>query len=342
LLRGVLDTAVGNGNHRLVSASATNLVNLLRDSGRLSEALEVVNKKAEHTRRSGLGAWTELADQAQRLQILAFMGEHEQVLAQTGQLRDQMARLPARPAANEPANSWNVREGILGTGYYSGLTTGRWQLCLDLNAEVAASMRERDAGPYELTKIRCNDAAPLIRLGRLAEAGRLLRECQQVFEEHRDIPALATVLSVRASLEAALGHRDAAADLERTALRLSYARPDPRDIAVSHRHLASYLDARDRAGRRAHRLAAALIWRLTGMTHDLARTVRVLSAELRDDPVDAALPATFAEVIEVADRTEGVRLGDLLDALEPDRRILEQAMPEILHDAATTDDQNIA
>jgi hypothetical protein len=47
-------------------------------------------------------------------------------------------------------------------------------------------------------------------------------------------------------------------------------------------------------------------------------------------------------VIEVVERTEGVHLGVLLDALEPDRRILEQAMPEILHDAATTDDQNIA
>jgi hypothetical protein len=39
----------------------------------------------------------------------------------------------------------------------------------------------------------------------------------------------------------------------------------------------------------------------------------------------------------VAERTEGVRLGDLLDVLEPDRRITEQTLAEILHNAATAD-----
>jgi len=178
----------------------------------------------------------------------------------------------------------------------------------------------------------------MLRLGRLDEAGRLLRDCQRVFEEHRDIPMLATVLGTRASLEAALGHRDAAADLARTALRLSYARPGPRDIAVSHHNLATYLGAGDRAGRRAHRLAAALLRQLTGMTHELARAVRALAAELRDDPADAALPATVTDVIEVTERTEGVHLGDLLDTLEPDRRIVEQAMAEIFRDAAAMGD----
>jgi hypothetical protein len=32
-----------------------------------------------------------------RPQMLSFMGEQERVLAQTGQLREEMARLPARP-----------------------------------------------------------------------------------------------------------------------------------------------------------------------------------------------------------------------------------------------------
>jgi hypothetical protein len=161
-----------------------------------------------------------------------------------------------------------------------------------------------------------------------------------VFEEHRDIPALATVLSARADLEAALGLRDAAADLERTALRLRYPHPDPRDIAASHHNLANYLGAGDRAGRRAHRLAAALIWQLTGMTHNLARTVQELAAELRDDPADAALPATAAGVIEVAERIEGVHLGDLLDALPPDRRAVGEVLAEILRDAAAIEDQD--
>jgi hypothetical protein len=342
LLRGALATAARNGDYRLASVSAGDLANLLRDGGRLREALDVLAVKAGYTRRAGLGPWTQLAYQGQRLQILALMGEHDQVLAQTGQLREQMARQPARPGADDPTSPWNVRELILNTGYGSALATGRWQLCLDLNAEITASKRERGAGAHQRTRTRFNDAGPLIELGRLDEAGRLLRECQRVFEEHRDIPRLARVLGTRADLEAALGHRDASADLERTALRLSYASPDPRGIAVSHHNLAIYLGAGDLAGRRAHRLAAALLRQLTGMTHDLARTVRALAAELRDDPADAGLPATVPAVIEVAERTEGVHLGDLLDALEPDCRIVEQALAEILREAATTDGQDIA
>jgi tetratricopeptide (TPR) repeat protein len=331
LLRGALDTAAGNGDYRLASATAAKLANMLLASGRLREALDMLTVQVDYTRRAGLGPWTQLGDQAQRLQIVSDLGEHEHVLAQTGQLREQMARLPARPAVDDPSIPWNVRELILNTGHTSAIATGQWQLCLELNAEIAASERERGAGAHERTCTRFNDTGPLIELGRLDEAGQLLRHCQRVFEEHRDIPRLATVLSTRASLEAALGHRDAAADLERTALRLRYAHPDPRGIAIGHHNLASYLGAGDRAGRRAHRLAAALIRKLTGMTH-----------ELSDDPADTALPATVAAVIEVAQRTEGVHLGVLLDALEPDRRIVEQDMAEILHDAATTDGQDIA
>jgi tetratricopeptide (TPR) repeat protein len=342
LLRGALETAAGNGDYRAASVCAGSLANLLRDSGRLREALDVLTVQADYTRRAGLGPWSQLVGEAMRLQIMSFMSEHEQVLARSEQLREQMAGLPARPGADDQAIPWNVRELILNTGHGSALATERWQLCLDLGAEIAASERERGAGAHERTGTRFNDAGPLIGLGRLAEAGRLLRDCQRVFEEHRDIPALAMVLSARADLEDELGHQEAAADLAQTALRLRYARPDPREIAVSHHNLAIYLGAGDRAGRRAHRLAAALLWKLTGMTHNLAVAVQALAAELRDDPAEAGLPATVAEVIEVAERTEGVHLGDLLDLLEPDRRIVEQAMTQILHNAATTDDQDIA
>jgi len=189
---------------------------------------------------------------------------------------------------------------------------------------------------HEVTSFRFNDADPLIRLGRLGEADRLLRECQQVFEDHRDVTRLARVLSTRATLEDALGHREAAADFERTALRLRYARPEPRDIAISHHNLATHLwraDA-DRGEQRAHRLAAALICQLTGMAHDLAGTQRALAAEMREDGGAGALPAAVAEVVRVAEQTDGVRLGELIAALEPDPRVVEDALAQILRAAA--------
>jgi tetratricopeptide (TPR) repeat protein len=338
LLRDALRAAVGSDDYRLASAAAGELVNLLGDAARLGEALDLAGQKAGYTRQAGLGPWTQLADRGRRLQILGWMGEHEQVLAETGVLRDQMGELPARPAGNETARPWNVREVILGIGRSSALALGRWQQCLDLNAEITASKRQRGAGIHEITRTRYNDAGPLIRLGRLEEAGLLLRECQQVFEDHADTTMLARVLSSRAHLEDKLGHRDAAVDLGRIAIRLCYGRPEPRDIAISHHNLANHLARAggDLAGQRAHRLAAALIQQLTGMTHDLARTRRALATELRQDSAGGTgqLPATPAEVIRVAEETDGVRLGELISALGPDPAAVEAALAQILRDAA--------
>jgi hypothetical protein len=62
--------------------------------------------------------------------------------------------------------------------------------------------------------------------------------------------------------------------------------------------------------------------------------MQALARELTEDAGAAGLPGTVAEVIAVAEQTEGVRLGALLDALEPDRQVVEQILAEILRDAA--------
>jgi hypothetical protein len=46
------------------------------------------------------------------------------------------------------------------------------------------------------------------------------------------------------------------------------------------------------------------------------------------------LPVTVAQVIETAELTEGVRLGALLAALQPDPQAVEAALAEILRAAA--------
>ncbi|HXL93924.1 MAG TPA: hypothetical protein VN969_33740 [Streptosporangiaceae bacterium] len=140
-------------------------MNLLRKAGRLGEALAVAGQKASDRERAELGPWTQLLDQGQRLQILAERGEHERVRAETGTLQDQMRQLPDRPGDTETAQPWNVRELILDTGHTSALALGRWQQCLDLNAQITASRRQRGAGIHDLTRARFNDAGPLIRLG---------------------------------------------------------------------------------------------------------------------------------------------------------------------------------
>jgi hypothetical protein len=337
LLRGALKDASVAGGYWNASMIAGDLFNLLHDAGRLGEALEVARQKEELTRRARLGPWSRLGDEARRLQVLGRMGEHEKVLAEVGRLRGVMAGLPGRRGPDESVDSWNVRETTLNIGYLSALATGRWELCLELNAEITASVLGRGAGVHEVAGTRFNDSGPLMRLGRTVEAGRLLADCQRVFEDYADTAMLGMVLSARAGLEDELGNRRTAVNLERAALRLKYARPGPRAIAISHHNLANYLGRAggDRAERRAHRLAAALIWQLAGMSHYLAQAIRALAAELGEDGADPSLPSTPAEVVAVAERTEGVRLGALLAALQPDPTALEAALAEIRTAAST-------
>jgi hypothetical protein len=70
------------------------------------------------------------------------------------------------------------------------------------------------------------------------------------------------------------------------------------------------------------------------MAHDLAGTVHLLAGELRGDDPAAPLPATVAQVVAAAELTEGVRLGALLAALQPDPLAVEDALAGILRAAA--------
>jgi tetratricopeptide (TPR) repeat protein len=337
LMRGALTQAATGGDFRLASGIAGELANLLRDAGRLAEALDLTIEMAGYTRQAGLGPWTQLADQGWRLQILAQMGDHQQVIAGVRDLRAQMDQLPAQVGRDETVEPWNVREAILDVGRVSALALREWQECLDLSTEILASKQGRGATIYEIASTRFNDAAPLIRLGRLADAARILLECQQVYQDHGDITRLSRVLSTRADLEHERGHPQAALAFERTAIRLRYTHPEPRDVAISHHNLAVYLREAgiDPAARRAHRLAAALIYQLTGMNHQLAGTLGALAAEMRADPDPPdPLPATLAAVIEAAERTEGVHLGQLIAVLQPDAGATAAALTQLLQAAA--------
>jgi hypothetical protein len=51
-------------------------------------------------------------------------------------------------------------------GHTSALATGRWQLCLDLNAEIAASQRERGtaADKSSLRRSPSGNLTPQVRI----------------------------------------------------------------------------------------------------------------------------------------------------------------------------------
>ena len=334
LQREAMEHSLGDGDFRVAVSVASSLISLLVSSGRLREALDLTPAMTDWAERARLGPWSQAACRATRLQVLGMLGEHERLLAEGGALRDQLAALPSA-AADESVQPWNVYETVLDTMRNSALAIADLPMVLELNAEVTASMRRRGAGPYEIARTQLNDAAPLIRLGRLAEAGGLLSSCQRVFEDYADTTMLAHVLSARASLEAALGHQQAAVDLEATALRLSYARPVPATIGASHQDLAAYLFGSGAADHDvlSHQLAAALIFRLTGATHDLARALRAAARTIRT-PSGSAIGLTLAALISVAEQTEGVRLGALISALSPNPAAANGAFQWVLAAAA--------
>ncbi len=344
LLRRAYDQATAEGEYGLASTTAGDLVTLLRDQGRLGEALTLADQKIEHTSRAGFGFWTQLSDQGRRLQILNLLGHHKQVLIDLPALRARMADLPDQRADNDRVNPWSVREGILDIGRLSAVALQRWDEALYLNDEIASTKRRRGASPHEIASTRFNDYVPLLQLGRLADVDHLLRDCQDVFDIACDITQLAVVYGARADLEDKRDHPVDAVRLQRTSLRLWYVRPDPREISTAHHNLANYLSraAGKSAEQRAHRLIASLLNHLTGDTRELARALEVLASELRSDPSgpDApALPATLLEVTRLVDADDGVRFGDLVVVLCPDPATAEHVLAGLLTTAAISADQ---
>ena len=320
-LRELLARAAECGNHRVASAAAGYLINLLRSSGRAEEALGLVETMKEATRQAGLGLWTQLLDEVTRLQLLNELGRYDEVLAEVEALRPRMDALPLTGTLNEAVSPWNVRETLLGTGRQAAMQLGRWEQALSLNAEVVTYKRARSASALEVARSRYNDYTPLIGLGRYGETHALLMECREVFESEGDLRGLGKVFTSLADREDKLDHRDRAIRHEQTALRYSYAVGEPGDCAISHFNLADYLirgggPATDSL---AHRLACALI-EYQSAAGGLTMTLQALSRDLASfAPGEPPLPADFAALCATVDQVEGVDLAALFHRLPKTR-----------------------
>jgi tetratricopeptide (TPR) repeat protein len=348
VLRQAQDRAVAAGDFTVASAAAGELVNLLQDQGRLAEALAVADTTVEYIRRAGLGRWTQALDEARRLQILYRMGEVERVLADLEGPAGLLARLDALPERRDPTDTvdpWNVREAVLQLGALAAGDLGRWEEALAYNARVHASVQARGGSAHEIASTRFGDYGPLLRLGRLDQADRLLADCQQAFTDTEDIPMLGVVFSARADLADRRRRHTDVVRLEQTAVRLRYTRPDPAAVAVSHYNLGNYLTRAgvDPAGALAHHLAAATLLTLVGNTAAAARALRSVADDMTNHPA-LTPPAGVAELAAVVEHTEGVGFTALIDVLCPDRAAADQTIRDLLAaatDLPTTDDGDV-
>jgi len=332
-LRRLLDAAHANRDHDRASIMAGDLINLYRRAGRYEDALELVEQMVDDDRAAGYGPWTELYDETYRLQILLVQGQARQVLDSIEPLRDRMATLPDPSDQPESVQPYSVRESLFDIGRGAAQVLRMWQQALDYNAEQVASKRARDATDREIAYARYSDYGSLRALGRIPEARALLFWCREIFEAEHDIRMLEATSSGLADIEDKLGRGQAAIDLERDALRLSYTVRDVDDIAVSHNNLANYLQRHSTASDRtaqewAHRLAATIIAYQTnsGRLHEW---LPVLARLLRRPDMPPP-PTTFEQVCVTLDQVAGFRLAELLDRLPHRAPDAEAAMTEVL------------
>jgi tetratricopeptide (TPR) repeat protein len=322
--------AVESGQYRLASTAAGDLTNLLMDAGHLEEALTMVERMKTRSREAGLGAWTQLANEGHRLQILNALGRHEEVLAAVEARREEMKSLPKSRGENEAVEPWNVREVFLDIGRSVALRLQRWQEALSLNEEIIQAKVSRGATDLEVARKRHNDYGPLLELQRYDEARKLLNQCLAVFESAGDAEDLGMVDSGIANLEYELQHFQEAARHESTALRLRYSALLPRTCAISHFNLANYL-TRAKADARlalAHRLASVLISYQTN-AGELPRSLNAVRLHLALVSPSGP-PATFDELCGLVEQTEGVRFRDLFSRLPQRAASGDEALRTVL------------
>jgi tetratricopeptide (TPR) repeat protein len=316
LLRAAIDSAAGREDFATASSGSGDLANLLLSSGRAAPALDMVDRKADFTRRAGGGPWAQLADQTRRLQILNGLGRWDEVLQEVTQLRARVLTLPDPPGENDGSIIvWNVRESLLDTGRSAALALEQWQVCLDLIAEIIRSKEERGAPALERAKTRFNEHRPLLELQRYSEARSVLESCLTIYKRENAIPQLARAYSALALLEGELGHPARACGLSETSFRFTYISSGPGDLAIEHFNYANYLIGTAAEPRLilAHRLAAVLLFAVIQFGH-LASSVTALAANLRDLGPDAAaaLPGDIAALRATVEQIEGVKFGEML------------------------------
>jgi tetratricopeptide (TPR) repeat protein len=335
-LRALIEESKRQAEFRAASAAAGDLANLLRTSGRLDDALGVIEQAADYGRRAGLGAWTLLSREGQRLQIQLLRGEYDTVARRVSELREQMKAMPEQLGPNEFVNAWNVRELILDIGWSAALRLEEWQQALDFSAEILASEQGRGAPELEQAQTLFNNYGPLLTLHRYDEARAVLLACQATFERENSIAGVGRVLSARADLEDELGHMTEAKSLQEAALRFKYIEGDPDSIRISHFNLANYLLRGGDQQREAlaHRLVAAMI--AVDSSSDRAReNLARLAADIRasGEAGRAALPADFDSLCKMVEQVEGVRFGDLMRRLAGDTAACDQLFQGVVEAA---------
>jgi tetratricopeptide (TPR) repeat protein len=312
LLRDVIQRSVAQDQFCTASTMAGELLKLLRQHGRLDEALALAADMKGYTQAAGLGPWTQLGNETSRLQILNALGRYADVLQAVDSLRPQLSQLPEHSEQAEAVKPWNVREVLLDTGRAAALRSEQYEQALTFNAEMVQYQQQRGATALQLARTRFNDYGPLLELKRYAQARQLLLDCRAVFATEHSMEMLGKVWSALAELADETGERRDAVRFMEIGMGYNYPTGQPETCAISHNNLANYLQrcGNDTVSVIAHYLAATtMAWQ---MQSSGSLALRLQNLALIQLP---ATPPSFDQVVATVEQIEGVRFRALFERL---------------------------
>lgn len=324
----LLSECVEQNDFHLALKAAAELFIILRDNGRSKEALALVEDMKDYTNKAGLGPWTQLSNEVNRLQALNKLGQYFVVLEAAKSLKKQMASISETSMENESVLPWNVKKNILDSEMAASVMLHDYKQALELNAEILKVEEARGASESEVAFCAFNSYFSLLKLGMCDQARDTLLCCKEVFEREKDIKMLGMVFSALAHLEFELGDFYRAIKFEGAALRYKYLTDDADLISTSHHNMATYF-SKDRFEKAlAHRLAAGIIRYMTDSCY-LASNLQNLSLDLaRFGPL--YLPASFDQLCSIVEEIEGVNFKDLFTQLAGPCKDGDSVMQEML------------
>lgn len=311
---------------------AASYVSLLERLGRYPEAQAAFDRYLADEMTNSDSAWRQVHLEVLRLEVLVHTSPGA-VLLETA--RELVVRLESLRSQSDPDYiAFNILERLLDAGRRAAKDLGDWSAAIEFNAQRVASKHRRGGSPVELARARGNDTAPLVALGRLDEAERLVVDVKRVYEEHQLHADVGQQLSDLAVIEARRGRYASGRDLEVEALRHKYLAPRPEELVVSHRNygFCAHVTGQDEAGL-AHGLAAATLSVAIGSGR-LAEVVDRLANQAAGFPAGTApLPRTEDDLVRLVEALPGVRLAALLRSL-PASDTAFQAACRLLESAA--------
>jgi len=319
IIRSSISELAREGSFDSASSAANYLFMILKDTGQLDKAMELLADKKRYTLLAGLGPLTKLLDECLELQILLRKGQDKYVFETAKILKKRMDSLSVFEGTKEIVEPWNVNETILSLCRNAAIKMKDCESqALEFNVAILESMKARGATELELAHARYSDHAPLIGLKRYPEAEDLLRSLTRIFEQEKDLSWLGRVFGAMADLREKSGNLPEAIRLYETALRYNYQVGDPADISLNHNKLSNCLNKNGSKEALVHRLAAGVIdYQTQSGTMNL--TISHLSSELSNCDL-GAIPATFDQLCSIVDDVEGVKFRDLFYRLAgPDR-----------------------